>query len=195
MTNGATSSTLLGAFRTADQNTFFQYRSSTTDLSATVFSYDRHTRLNPQLFYYFGPVGLLADYVHEYQTVALGGSVYSLKNAAAHGTLSYVYGADASFEGVTPKHPVDMAAGHIGAFEIGVRYEWLKVDSDAFPILANPATSAREAQSLSAALNWYLSRNLRANVNYAQTWFKGGAVMDGNRQTEKAVIARMQANF
>jgi phosphate-selective porin OprO/OprP len=195
LTSGAASSTWLGAFRTTDQNNFFQYLSSTTDTSATVFAYDRHTRLNPQLFYYFGPVGLLADYVHEYQQVAKGGTVYSLKNAAAHGTLSYVYGGDETFEGVTPKHPVDMAAGHIGAIEVGVRYEWLKVDNAAFPTLADPTKSAREAQSLSGALNWYLSRNLRTNVNYAQTWFKGGAAMDGNRQTEKAVIARLQANF
>jgi len=195
VTNGATSSTSLGAFRTFDQINFFQYLSSTTDPSATVFSYDRHTRLNPQLFYYFGPVGLMADYVHEYQSVAKGGSVYDLKNAAAHGLLSYVYGADPTFDGVTPKHPLDIAAGHIGAIEVGVRYEWLKVDSAAFPILADPTKSAREAQTVAAALNWYMSRNLRANLNYAQTWFEGGAVMDGNRQTEKVVIARLQANY
>ena len=62
-------------------------------------------------------------------------------------------------------------------------------------MLANPSTSAREAQSVAGALNWYLSRNLRANVNYAHTWFKGGAAMDGNRQTEKVVLGRLQATF
>jgi phosphate-selective porin OprO/OprP len=195
VSNGAVSGTGLGSFRTADQNTFFQYLSSTTDPSATVVAQKRHTRINPQFFYYYGPVGLLVEYIHEYQEVAKGAVTGAVNNTAAHGTLSYVYGGDASFDGVTPKHPIDLSAGHVGAIEVAMRYEWLKVDDLAFPILADPSKSARQAQSAALALSWYLSRNLRTNVNYAQTWFEGGAAMNANRTTEKVLLGRLQAAF
>jgi len=195
ISNGAVPNTSVGALRTAYQQTFFQYLSSTMDTSGTVFAYKRHTRLNPQLYYYIAGFGLLAEYVKEYQELAKGGVIGHVNNSSAHGTVSYVYGGDAAYEGVSPKHPVDLANGHIGAIELGLRYEYLKVDDIAFPVLADPNRSAREAQSVAVALNWYLSRNLRASGNYAQTWFDGGAAMMGDRKTEKVVLGRLQAAF
>ncbi len=195
ISNGTVPNTFLSPFRTADQANFFTYLTSTTDVTATVFAIRRHTRLNPQLYYYFGPFGLMAEYIHEYQEVAKGGTTAAVNNASAHGTASYVYGGDVAFDGVTPKHPFDLAAGHIGAVEVGLRYEWLKVDDIVFPVLADPNRSARKAESVAAALTWYFSRNLRANFNYAHTWFEGGAPMGGNRQTEKVILGRLQASF
>jgi phosphate-selective porin OprO/OprP len=193
ISNGVVSSTQLGSFRTPDQNTFFTYLTSTMDATGTVYAHKRHTRVNPQLYYYVAGFGLLAEYVHEYQEVSKGSEDGHVNNQAAHGTVSYVYGGDVAFDGVTPKHPIDLAAGYIGAVEIGFRYEWLKVDDIVFPTLADLTKSAKEAQSVGVALNWYLSRNLRASANYIQTWFEGGAKID--RATEKVVLSRLQASF
>ncbi|HXU06328.1 MAG TPA: porin, partial [Polyangia bacterium] len=55
----------LSPFRTSGQNTFFQYLAPATDTTgaATVFAHERATRINPQLYYYRGPLGLLAEYL------------------------------------------------------------------------------------------------------------------------------------
>src|SRR5206468_1578363 len=50
LTNGAASNTWLPAFKSAGQNTFYQYISSTTDLTATIVANGRHSRVNPQLY-------------------------------------------------------------------------------------------------------------------------------------------------
>ena len=144
ISNGTVPNTFLGAFRTADQVNFFTYLTSTTDIYATVFAIGRHTRLNPQLYYYFGPVGLMAEYVHEYQEVAKGGTRAVVKNDSATAPSRTSTAATIAFDGVTPKHPFDLAAGHIGAFELGVRYEWLQVDDDAFP--TRPIRTGRRAR-------------------------------------------------
>src|SRR5205085_2324609 len=83
-------------------------------------------------------------------------------------------------EGVKPRHALDFAQGTWGAVELGVRYNWLKVDSAAFPTAADPAKSVSKAQGFGVALNWQLSRNLKASANYEQTSFDGGAAAGGD---------------
>ena len=55
---GLAAGTWLGPFKSIGQNTIFSYASSTTDPSQTVVALHRHTRLNPQLYYYYRSVGL-----------------------------------------------------------------------------------------------------------------------------------------
>jgi hypothetical protein len=55
------------------------------------------------------------------------------------------------------------------------------VDDDAFVgtssthQLANPNLSARKATDVGLVLNWYLSRNIKVQLNYEETKFDGGA--------------------
>ena len=65
-----------------------------------------------------------------------------------------------------------------GAWEIAARIGELDVDNDAFPVYANPANSATKAFSWGVGLNWHLNRNVKVNLNYDQTDFKGGAATD-----------------
>lgn len=191
----------MGTFKSVGQQTIFSYLTSTTDATQTVVAYGRHTRINPQLYYYNGPFGLLGEWVHEHQevaqlaatgttTVATG----AYNNSAGHLTISGVLGGDATYEGVKPHKPLDLAAGTYGALELGLRYTWVDIDSAAFPTGADPTKSVSKAKDFGVALNWQLSRNIRASGDYDQTSFTGGA-KGANRPTEKVAIGRFQISF
>jgi phosphate-selective porin OprO and OprP len=189
---GTATNPWVGAFKSFSQSTIFSYLSSST--ANTVFAKGRHTRVNPQLFYYFGPFGLLAEWVRERQQLANSVGSGALNNSAGNVVASFVIGGDETYEGVKPHHSLDLAAGGYGALEIGARYNWLDIDQAAFPTAANPQTAVNRARSFGVALAWQLSRNLRAAADYEQTWFDGGA-KTGSRTTEKMGIARFQVAF
>src|SRR5205823_1526794 len=67
----------LSPFRTTGQRTFFQYLAPTTDTTgaSTVFGHERATRINPQLYYYYQGLGLLAEYMWLKQGLQKGNSV------------------------------------------------------------------------------------------------------------------------
>jgi phosphate-selective porin OprO/OprP len=194
LTAGAASNTWLPTFRSNGQNNIYTYLSSTTDLNATVFALQRHSRFNPQLYYYNGPFGLLAEWVKEYQELGKGSTTAAVNHSAGHVTVSAAYGGDVTYEGVKPHRPLDLAHGSIGAIEVGARYNRLDTDNVGFPGVADPTKSVTKAQGFGLALSWYLSRNVRASGNYEQTKFTGGA-RNGDRTTEKAALGRFQINF
>ena len=190
----------MGTFKSDGQQTIASYLTSTTDITQTVVAYGRHTRINPQLYYYNGPVGLLAEWVKEHQEVAeltttgttFGTGTYN--NSAGHVTVSGALGGDVTYEGLKPHKPLDLAAGTFGALELALRYDWLNIDSAAFPTGIDPTKSVSEAKAYGVALNWQLSRNLKVAGNYEQTSFTGGA-KTGNRPTEKVLLGRFQIAF
>ena len=192
---GSATNTWLGAFKSAGQNTIFSYLTSTADPTLNVFATGRHTRVNPQLYYYNGPVGVLAEWVKEHQGVQQGKATGEYNNSSGHVTASVALGGDVTFEGVKPYHPVDLAAGTLGALELGFRYNWLNIDKAVFPTGADPTKSVQEAKGFGVALNWQLSRNLKASGNYEQTSFDGGAPKGADRHTEKVLIGRFQTAF
>ncbi len=193
--SGAVASTSLGAFKSAGQNTVFSYLTSTTDTTLNVFAAGRHSRINPQIYYYNGPFGLLGEWVKEHQGVQQGKATGEYNNSAGHVTASVAFGGDVTYEGVKPRHPLDLAAGALGALEVGFRYNWLEIDDAVFPTGADPAKSVREVKGYGVALNWQLSRNLKASGNYEQTRYTGGAANGTDRKTENALIGRFQAAF
>src|SRR5689334_5589625 len=98
---------------TDGQQQFFAYRN-------TVVASGRHWRISPQGYYYYGPFGLLGEYVvssQHVQTNAL--NTASLNTTAWQITASWVLtGEDASFKGVTPNHPFNPSIGHWGAIQL-----------------------------------------------------------------------------
>ena len=84
-----------------------------------MFASGRHTRVNPQLYYYFGPFGLLAEWVHEYQQLANSVGSGAVNNSAGNVEASFVIGGDETYEGVKPHKSLDLANGGYGALEIG----------------------------------------------------------------------------
>jgi phosphate-selective porin OprO/OprP len=196
--NGSASNTWLPTFKSVSQNQIFTYIVSTTDPTLTVFAKGHHTRINPQLYYYLGPFGFLAEYVHEYQQVATATHQGSLNNQAAHGTLSWVIGGENTYDGVRPKNPLNWTTKDFGALELVARYGWLQVDNLAFPDYADPTKSVSQAQEWSLGINWWLNRNVKLYAFGGRTTFEKGAgklTMVTDRPTEYVGIARVQVAF
>ena len=66
---GTAANPALGSFKSAAQDTIYSYLTNAMDPAQTVFALKRHTRVNPQLYYYLGPFGLLAEYTISRQDV------------------------------------------------------------------------------------------------------------------------------
>ena len=180
---------LLSTLRTAAQSAFFSYSNGTSAAGS-------NHRISPQAYYYWGPFGMLAEYVQSVQDVKKGSIVGQINNQAWQVNASYVLtGEKASFRGVTPRKQFSPGAGGFGAIELTTRFTQLNVDNDAFTLkFAHPTNSARQATTWTAGVNWYFSRNLKFEVNYDQTHFKGGGPL-GDRNTEKVVLSRFQIYF
>jgi len=185
------------------QQRFFGYRASTTPATApNVVANGTHWRLAPQGYYYWGPFGLLGEYTFSEQIVqqagagAGAGTLGEFRHTAWQVAASYfLTGEKNSFKAVTPNRPFRPGQGGWGAWEIAGRIGALDVDDDVFPVYADPGTSATKAFSWGLGLNWHLNKNLKANLNYDQTDFKGGAANDLLRKGEKAIFTRVQISF
>jgi len=195
-----------GALRTytsIGQQRFFGYRTSATPATApNVMANGIHWRLAPQGYYYFGPFGLFGEYIisqQEVQQVGAGagaGAIAELRHTAWQVAASYfLTGEENSFKAVTPAKPFNPTSGGWGAWEVTARVGELDIDDDTFPIYASPVTSATKAFSLGVGLNWHLNKNVRVNLNYDQTDFKGGAATDLLAKGEKAIFTRAQISF
>jgi phosphate-selective porin OprO/OprP len=185
----------LPVYRTAGQSTFFQY-------VAAVQTDDDRLRFSPQLSYYWGPFGLLGEYVSAKEGVTLPGpGEENFRNQAWQVAMSYVLtGENASYRGVVPRDSFSLEKGSFGAFEVAARYNELRVDPDAFHEgYANPLVSARRARAWGAGGNWYLNRWIKLMLSYEQTWFQGGGggtpADVGDRDDEKVFFFRTQLAF
>jgi len=178
----------LPSYLTMSQVAFFNYGS-------TVIADGTNWRLSPQGYYYYGPFGLLAEYVESTTDVSKGSAHGNIANRAWQVETSYVLtGENVDYHSVVPDEPFDIHKGTWGAFELVGRYGELKIDGSAFPVFASAATSAREAREWVGGLNWYLNYNMKFNIDYANTNFSGGAV-GGDRQTERTILSRVQYKF
>ena len=137
----------------------------------------RHTRVNPQLYYYLGPFGLLAEWVHEYQQLANSVGSGAVNNSAGNVLAAFVIGGDETYEGVKPHKALDLANGGYGALEIGVRYNWLERRPRRLPDRRRSATSRSTARApLGVALNWQLQPPPQdGRATSSETRFQGGA--------------------
>ena len=183
-------SNFLPRFRTPGQVQFFGYLPA-------VLADGQQTRFSPEGYYYRGGFGLLAEYIISKQAVRVGAVSQDISNKAWQTTASYVLsGEDTGYRGVLkPSRPFDPGKGNWGAFELVGRYSVLEVDEDAFPLFANPSTSANQANSWTLGVNWYLNSNLKLVLNYLHTNFEGGAAAGADRESEKAVFSRLQVAF
>ncbi len=168
-------------------------------------------RGTPQAYYYWGPVGLLTEYVFAQQELSNGALRDNVRNSAWQVEGSFVLtGEKATYNGVTPNHPFDLKKSGWGALELVGRYGDLRFDPSAFsttPLaaglrFADPTRSVQEAREWGIGLNWYLNRNVKLVLNYEQTAFDGGAgpppvtaYTIHNRATEQLLLTRAQIMF
>jgi phosphate-selective porin OprO/OprP len=181
----------LGAFVTPGQSTFFSYLTTAPDV---VHADGAHRRFNPQLFYYVGPAGLLAEYSVTQQRVTRADASAFLTHRAWHATANYVFGGLAGLNGVTVTNPFLPAQGKLGALELALRVGQLRVDPDAFPTFADPARSARGALEVGGAASLYFNRNFKLSLNYEQVEFQAAAG-SLTRPRERVFLARTQFLF
>lgn len=188
---GTSSTGLTPGYNTDGQQKFFTYTNG-------VAANGTHWRVSPQGYYYCGPFGLLGEYIISDQVVSKGKTSADLRDTAWEATGSWVLtGENASYNGITPRHPFDPRNGQWGAWQLVARYAELDVDEAAFPVFANPNTSASAAYAWSAGVNWYLNRNVRVNASFSRTTFDGGNGPGAGvtKQPENAIFTRVQLAF
>jgi len=192
-TNSATG--LTPGYVTDGQQKFFSY-------AAGVNARGAQWRLAPQASYYYGPLGLLGEYVISDQRVAATGQAVDLRNTAWEITGTWLLtGEDATFNGVTPLHPFDPRNHQWGAWQLAARYGELSVDNHVFAGgLSDSTKYASGARAWSVGLDWFLNRNIRANLSYSRTTFSGftGTTPSSSNpaaQPENVLFSRLQIAF
>ena len=192
-TNSSTG--LTPGYATDGQQKFFSYNSG---VNANGIGW----RVSPQAYYYYGPLGLLAEYVVSDQRVSSATKSAELQNSAWQISGGWVLtGEDASYSGVTPRRPFDLRNGQWGAWQLVARYAALNLDDKAFANgFASSTKSANSANAWSVGLNWDLNKNLRANLSYSHTDFTsyaGSKIAAGNvgAQSENVLFSRLQLAF
>ena len=182
----------LPQFRTMGQQKFFSYL-------AGAYADGVQDRVSPQFFYYYGPWGVLGEYIVSRQAISRATNQKRDIDNRAWQLAGYwvITGEDASYHGVrTPRARFAPAAGAWGALELVARYSVQTNDNDAYigsaaSQLANPTQSAHQARERAIGLNWYLDRNLKVQINYEETRFTGGS-SGSDRVPEKLILTRFQ---
>lgn len=181
------------AFKSAGQASIFSY-------STGVTADGLHQRITPQLSFYNGSLGLLAEYVQSSQKVIRVSGLSTIRekftNTAWQVTGNYVLtGELASYNGVAPRNNFDPSKGIWGAFEAVARIEHLNIDNSIFTSgFGSLAGSVSGADAWGAGLNWYPYKNIKLALDFEQTKFNRGAAT-GDRRTEDAVLSRFQIAF
>ena len=199
---GTISAPALPAYRTAGQLTFFSYHNTAANASAVppvaaniTVANGAVTRISPQAYYFWGPLGILAEYARSSQNITNGTSDAKLSHDAWEGTASFVLtGEKASYKGVKPLKPFHPQNGRWGAVELVGRYNELRIDSKTFPTFSSATAAARRARSFGGGVNWYLNDYIKLVASFERTGFQGGSVA-GNRPAENLLASRLQLTF
>jgi phosphate-selective porin OprO/OprP len=206
---GSTTTTLLPAYRTPGQQTFFSFRTRSaagvTPATNGAFADGERLRITPQAYYYLGRFGLLGEYVQVSQDVTRVTPTAGTRNESLDTTAwqvqfaTFLTGEDETLKGFTPTNVFSLDNHTWGAFELVARYHELDIDDGAFTgganSFANPATAASKASAWGVGMNWYLNQNYKWALNYDVTSFEGGAANNADRPDEKALFTRLAVQF
>ena len=155
-------------------------------------------RLSPQLSFYTGRLGLIAEYAWSESWVkkASTGTRSQFTGEAWEATATFTLtGEKASYSGVRPSEAFEPGQGKWGAFELAARVNGLELGTEAFREgILDPTKSIRKAFAWGVGVNWYLNRNIKQVVDYERTTFTGG-VGGTDRPAENALFIRTQVAF
>lgn len=187
---GNTTTSILPAYKTPGQNTFFSYRTG-------AFANGDNWRFVPQAYYYYNNIGVIGEYAVSSQDVRLGATTAAITNHAWELQGAYVLtGEDENYVGsVHPAENFDPKNGTWGAFELVGRLGETDIDKKAFPVFADPTRYAQEAFDIGVGVNWYLNDNIRFSVDYDNTSFDHGRNTNNDREDENALLTRLQYKF
>ena len=180
----------LPSFRTpAIQTPYFSYATGAV-------ASGRRVRYSPQLFFFRGPFGGWAEYVHTEMPVTRNGVSGDIGHRAWQAAASWVLTGEPATDagaGVRPRAIFDPATGHWGAFQVAARVQALKVDQAAVDLGFTAAGASRKAEGWTIGLNWYLTGNVKYVFNFERTLFDNDVA--GARRPENALAFRTQLNF
>ena len=200
--SGATAT--VAGYKTGGLNTFFSYSSGVAPAGS-------RTRWTPELSYFGGPVGILAEYVVSSAkllktttttatgttpatTTTTGPFTFDNKAWQVAGSV-LITGDKASYKGATIQKPFDPGKGQWGAVQIVARINGFKADPSTFSEgLADPTKSASKASAWGVGINWFLNKNLKQALSFEHTRFTGGA-KGGDRPAENALLIRSELKF
>jgi phosphate-selective porin OprO/OprP len=202
---GNTSTPDVPTYKSTGQATFFSFNGSVTNATdptknlGPVIAFGQRSRVSPQAYYHVGSFGSLFEYVYESQEYKRDKKTATFGNDAWQVAASYVLtGEPASYKGVTPFRPfqpLDDGGWGPGAFELAGRYGEIDIDSGVYSTgFADKTKSAHQATEFVLGGNWYLNKNVKVVLDYAQTEFADGAKR-GNRPNEYVIESRVQLAF
>jgi phosphate-selective porin OprO and OprP len=200
---GTHTSGALTSYKTPGQQTFFSYNNVTP-------AGDQY-RIDPQAFYFYGPFGIMGEYVmssQKFKTSAAGlPPEERFNNTAWQVEASYfLTGEENSFKAsslkhVSPRHNFSSTLDGWGAFELVARIQQLAIDGNTFDThganTSFTAGSAHTANAWGAGLNWYLNQNLKFNIDYESTTFRGGTPVAtlATVKPEQVILSQVQFSF
>ena len=97
--------------------------------------------------------------------------------------------------GFRPRNATEHTTGlrRLGALELKFRYSQLRIDGDAFPRLANPATAPQSAKEKAIGMSWYLNRFAKlARTTYEHTGFGVSLSTANPLHSENVLMNRIQ---
>lgn len=155
-------------------------------------------RVSPQLYYHYGPLGIMSEYVVSQQTITQGNFSDKVTHDAFQVQVSWVlFNGNASFRRIRPNKAIDLETMNTwGAVQLVARYAELNLDANAFKnSLLNSNLSTQSASDFGVGINWYLNRNIKLQLNYDHTRFTKGAENGVDRSDEKILFSRLQITF
>jgi phosphate-selective porin OprO and OprP len=186
----------IDSYKSTGQLKFFTYA------SGVVASGARY-RYVPQLDYYWGPFGLLSEYVVNNQRLLAPPTATNIHAGRAINAQAWqvaatylLTGEDATYGQVHPRNDFSPFGHGIGAWELAARIDQLTIDRDAYKYgLTTPSASSLEATEYSMGVNWYLNRNVKLMVDYEHTGYRYGGKDGRDRPDESAILSEMQMQF
>jgi phosphate-selective porin OprO/OprP len=165
----------VGSYATFGGTSFFRFVAAnpTTGTRGAV-SYGQRVIACPQGYFYYGPLGLLAEYIQSRQRFALGAENWNTTVRAWLVSGSLVIGGSARYQGVQVDHPVDPRRYQWGALELAARYDMLEVSDNMFLNgLADARTSAQTATEWVFGIHWYTAPYVALKIELGRTRFDG----------------------
>jgi phosphate-selective porin OprO/OprP len=196
------------SLKTPDTVTFLTFNS-------TVRANGLRTRLCPELTYFAGPVGFLAQYYDERQDMSPVASGHGSGLVEDVPFTGYTFLGTCLLTGETrttysqqifplrnfdPRHPISCP----GAWELVLRTSHLDVGdiiySKGIADLANPATTANVATEYTLGFNWYFNAFVRMQFNYEHDMFNrsvllGSSTAANELRSQDSLFTRFQVIF
>ena len=195
-------------YKTAGRSNFFKFNTPTG--TAVNFNGSR-TRFAPQAYYYWGPFGLMGEYINNDEeleqivTPKTGAPAITDTHFKPSGWFlqaSYVLtGEDATYKQVVPINNFDPANGRWGAFEAAFRVSEVDIEDNIFREgFAKRTGATSSAVAYTGGLNWYFNKNFKLQLNWEHTEFDNNITYSGHfgnhtRNHEDVFLSRFQIAY